>query len=382
MPVFSCGGMRYQHSWKDDPEEKMPEDGQKNIEATIQRSLELGINHIETARGYGTSERQLGHILPGLPRDEMIVQTKGGPKEDPKKFLEDFETSMAKLKLDHVDLFAMHGVNNAEVLAQVLRPGGCLEVARKLQKVGRFRFLGFSTHGPADTICKAIESGEFDYVNLHWFYIYQFNWRAVEAAKRQDMGVFVISPSDKGGMLYKPTEKLVELCQPLHPMVFNDLFCLSRPEVHTLSIGASKPTDFDEHMKTLPLIEKADEILPPIIERLEQALADKLGKEWAETWSQGLPRHEDTPEGINVHTTLWLRNLALAYDMIEYGKFRYNLLGNGGHWFPGALTDKADELDFTECLKDSPHAEKIPSLLKETHELLHAEEKKRLSESE
>ena len=81
---------------------------------------------------------------------------------------------------------------------------------------------------------------------------------AVSFSKIQDMGVFIISPSDKGGQLYKPPQKLVNLCQPLSPMVFNDLFCLSHPQIHTLSIGASCPTDFDEHLKTLPLIEKAD----------------------------------------------------------------------------------------------------------------------------
>ena len=44
--------------------------------ATIRRALEVGINHIETARGYGTSELQLGRVLPSLPRDQIILQTK------------------------------------------------------------------------------------------------------------------------------------------------------------------------------------------------------------------------------------------------------------------------------------------------------------------
>ena len=64
MPVFSCGGMRYQFKWQDVPPAEIPPDNQRNLEATIHRSLELGINHIETARGYGTSEMQLGRLLP------------------------------------------------------------------------------------------------------------------------------------------------------------------------------------------------------------------------------------------------------------------------------------------------------------------------------
>ena len=79
MPVFSCGGMRYQHKWNDIDPSEVPDDGQANLEATIHRSLELGINHIETARGYGSSEMQLGYMLPKLSRDGIIVQTKVAP---------------------------------------------------------------------------------------------------------------------------------------------------------------------------------------------------------------------------------------------------------------------------------------------------------------
>ena len=52
-------------------------------------------------------------------------------------------------------------------------------------------------------------------------------------------------------MLYHSTTKLETLCQPLSPMEFNNLYCLSRPQVHTLSVGASCPEDFDEHIRSL-----------------------------------------------------------------------------------------------------------------------------------
>jgi predicted aldo/keto reductase-like oxidoreductase len=80
MPVFSCGGMRYQQSWNHLPLAEVSRASQENLEATIHRALDLGINHIETAWGYGTSEVQLGQILPKLPRDRLIVQTKVSPR--------------------------------------------------------------------------------------------------------------------------------------------------------------------------------------------------------------------------------------------------------------------------------------------------------------
>src|SRR5215510_3850760 len=116
MPVFSCGGMRFQFKWQDVSPREVPAENQANLEATVQRAFELGINHFETARGYGSSEMQLGNILPTLPRSKIIVQTKVGPKPTAKEFLNTFETSMKYLRLEHVDLLALHGINNRQLL--------------------------------------------------------------------------------------------------------------------------------------------------------------------------------------------------------------------------------------------------------------------------
>jgi len=381
MPVFSCGGMRYQYKWQDATPEEIPLDNQENLEAVIRRSVELGINHVETARGYGTSEMQLGKILPQFPREKLIVQTKVSPVADPQEFRKTFEKSLAYLQLDYVDLFSLHGINNAEIWDYSIREGGCLEVAKQLQSEGKIKFIGFSTHGPTDIILQAINSNQFDYVNLHWYYINRQNWAAIEAANKLDMGVFIISPSNKGGLLYQPSERLVDLCAPLSPMVFNDLFCLSHPQVHTLSIGAAKSTDFDEHLKTLELLDNAAEILPPIISRLESEAINILGEDWVKTWEINLPTWEETPGEVNMQVILWLLNLALAYDMIDYGKMRYNLLGQADHWFPGNRADKLDELDLRECLINSPQAEKIPQMLAKAQDILGSAEIKRLSQS-
>ena len=380
MPVFSCGGMRYQHAWKDVSQSMIPAKNQQNLEATIRRAVEVGVNHIETARGYGTSEMQLGKILPQLPREQIIVQTKVSPKENAQEFLTTFEQSLAYPRLDFVDLLGLHGINTPELLDDCIRPGGCLEAARQLQQQGKVRFVGFSTHGPTPVIVDTIETGEFDYVNLHWYYIYQNNWPAIEAAKRHDMGVFIISPSDKGGHLYNPPQTLVDLCAPLSPMVFNDLFCLSHPQVHTLSLGAARPSDFDQHLTVLPLLDQADEILPPILERLEQAAIARLGEDWFKTWHVGLPTPEQTPGEINIPIILWLRNLLDAYDMMDFAKARYNLLGNGGHWFPGQQAERLAEFDLSQCLRQSPHASKIPVLLADTHRRLGGQALQRLSQ--
>ena len=197
MPVFSCGGMRYQHAWQDKEWHEIPAESQANVEACIRRSIELGINHIETARGYGTSEFQLGPVLKTFPRDQLIIQTKVGPRPKGDEFIETFHKSITFLELDYIDLLGVHGVNTLELLEQCTSPGGTLDAARKLKEQGKCRSIGFSTHGPLDVILAAIETDAFDYINLHWYFVNEVNWPAIVAAKRHDMGVFIISPNDK-----------------------------------------------------------------------------------------------------------------------------------------------------------------------------------------
>lgn len=393
MPVLSCGGMRYQQGWKDMPLGEVEDANQRNLEATIRRSVEAGINHIETARGYGSSERQLGLILPTFPREELIVQTKIGPKDDAAKFTAEFEDSLQRLQLDHVDLLSIHGINDEETLDQSLRKGGCLEAARAIQSRGLANHIGFSTHATLDILMRAITEGDaeggFDYVNLHWYWIFQRNQPAIEAATQRDMGMFIISPSDKGGKLYDPPERLVELCRPLHPIVFNDLWCLQNPQVHTLSIGASKPSDFDEHLEAVGLMESKGEagvkaLLDPIVARLRDAMHEATGHANPEHGVWDLPDHRGAPEGMNLPVMLWLRNLAAGWGLTEYGKMRFNMLGNGGHWFPGAkpgeALERADDAALRDAADGHPLADRLPGLLREAQAMLGGAEVKRTSE--
>ena len=369
MPVLSLGGMRFQQSWNDLPADQISAESQANLRATLVAAVSAGFRHVETARHYGSSERQLGWLLPQVPDPGRILQTKVPPQSDPAAFEAELRLSFERLGVQRVDLLAIHGLNLPEHLEQTLRPGGCLEVVRRWQAEGRVGSVGFSTHGPLPLIVEAINSGAFDYVNLHWYFIRQDNRPAIEAAIAQDMGVFVISPTDKGGHLHTPSPLLRELCAPLHPIVFNDLFCLSAPGIHTISVGAARPEDLELHLQAVQLLPQAAQVLPPIVARLEQVRREVLGDAWLASWQQGLPTWQDTPGQINLPTLLWLHNLVEAWDLEGYAKARYGLLGAGSHWFPGANADALDqtvsEAELKQVLVASPWADQIPQLLRD-----------------
>lgn len=393
MPVLSLGGMRFQQSWSDLPPDQIAESSQANLRSVLERAAAVGMHHIETARHYGSSERQIGWLLDQVSDSGRILQTKVPPHADVAVFEAELATSFERLGVDRIDLLAIHGINRADHLEHTLRPGGCMQAARRWQAEGRIGAIGFSTHAPLALILEAISSDAFDYINLHWYYIRQQNWPVLELAAAHDMGVFVISPTDKGGHLHSPSERMLELCAPLHPIVFNDLFCLTAKlrsssatagsaAVHTISVGAARPSDLDYHLEAIHRLEEAHQLLPPICQRLEQASVEALGTDWLASWEQGLPDWENTPGEINLPVLLWLHNLLEAWDLEDFARARYGLLGNGGHWFPGANADGFEEtvsaVQLREVLMHSPWAEHIPGILRTLRRRLGGVEVRRL----
>ena len=383
IPLLSLGGMRFQQSWTDLPADEITSASQTQLEATLKRAVDLGFHHVETARHYGSSERQLGWALPRTPDPSRLLQSKVPPRPDADAFEAELELSFERLGCDRLDLLAIHGINLPEHLEQTLQPGGCMEVVRRWQAEGRIGHVGFSTHGPTALIAEACDSGAFDYVNLHWYYIRQDNSPALDAARRQDMGVFIISPTDKGGHLHTPSQRLLELCAPLHPIVFNDLFCLQDPRVHTISVGAARPEDLELHLEALHLLPDAASLIAPVDQRLRQAADEALGRDWMATWSVGLPPWHATPGEINLPVLLWLYNLLEAWDLESYARARYGLLGSGGHWFAGSNADGFDA-DITEeqlqnVLQASPWRDRIPDILRSLKDRLAGASQMRLS---
>ena len=346
MPVLSLGGMRFQKSWDELKFSDISRKEQNKVENILNLANKFGFNHIETAKYYGTSEIQLGMGFKSMKIRPKIIQTKIPPNRDPKLFEAELLKSFEKLQLKKIDLLSIHGINTPEHLHQAVRDGGCIDILKKFQKENLIGYIGFSTHGESSLIEKAISTNFFDYINLHWYFINQTNSKLIELAHKYDLGVFIISPTDKGGHLHTPSTKILELCSPLHPIVFNDLFCLRNKNVHTISVGIAKEQDFNLHLEAVSLLSESDHYIPKILNRLHEESINSLGTEWYKSWDKNLPNWQNTPGGINIPVLLWLANLIDSFDLEEFAKSRYQLLGNGSHWFPG---NNANLLDVDVC---------------------------------
>ncbi|MBI3944383.1 MAG: aldo/keto reductase [Armatimonadetes bacterium] len=359
LPVFTFGAMR------------IPGVPEEQAVATVRRAVALGINHLETARGYGTSEVLIGKALAGLDRDDLIITTKIPPQESASEMRRCIEESLSRMGIRRIDNLDVHGINNPDLLGLALKPGGSLAAIRRARDEGLVGHVGFSTHGPLELILETMRTGEFESVNLHYFYFNQRNAPVIRLAEEMDMGVLIISPTDKGGQLFNPPPLLAELTAPYTPIAIAHRFLLADPAITTLTIGAAHPDHFDAHLAVADQDGPLTDAEQAVFARLEARLA-ALGGTRCTLCHECLP----CPEQINIPEVLRLRNLGRAFEMEDFGRYRYNMIGNGSHWLWGQQGDHCT--DCGECLPRCPEGLKIPELLRDAHALFSGEKGKRL----
>ena len=127
----------------------------------VRRAFDLGINYFDTAKLDGDSEEKIGIALEGV-RDQCVFATKTGSRTK-KESLQDFQSSLKRLRTDHLDIIQLHGIDDTRTLRKAMGTDGSLQTCKEARKQGLVDFIGITGHKPR-VLIKAVESGEFDTV--------------------------------------------------------------------------------------------------------------------------------------------------------------------------------------------------------------------------
>lgn len=238
------------------------------VRKLLNSALDAGLNVIDTAECYETSEELIGEAA-GQRRQDYYLFTKcghergwGRPDWRPASLERSIERSLKRLKTDHVDLLQLHSCSEEE-----LRKGEAVETLTRARERGLARYIGYSGDGQAALY--AVTSGAFHTLQTSVSIADQEALDLIlpEAAKRR-IGVIAKRPAaniawhngdrpprDPYGRVY--WERLQKLgydflLQDLKESVALALrFTLSVAGVHTAIVGTTKPGRFSENVAAL-----------------------------------------------------------------------------------------------------------------------------------
>jgi len=300
--------------------------------AVVKRCLDLGINFIDTANAYSTSEERIGKAIAGR-REGLILATKTTSRSG-KGVKAHIEQSLKQLGVDSLDLYQFHSVSDFGSLDMVLAPDGPMAAVEEAKKAGKIKHVGITSH-QIDVAKKAVATGRFETI------MFPFNFVTDEAerellplAREHDVGFIDMKPL-AGGMI--TTAKIA----------FKYLFQF--PDVATIP-GIEKLHEIDEIVDILnrPLKLTAAE------KKEMQKLKQQLGTRFCHRCDYCQP----CKEGIAISTVMIYPSLA--------ARLPSNQLYSG---FWSAVMDKAAACSLCgECEERCPYHLPIRDMIAEHYE--------------
>ena len=139
---------------------------QRRSDETLALIAGHGVNHIDTAAGYGESEARLAPWLADHRRD-VFLATKTGERSGPEARAE-LERSLQRMGVDHVDLIQLHNLVEEDEWRTAFAPGGAVEALAAARDEGLVRHIGVTGHGLriAGMHHRSLEAFSFDSVLL------------------------------------------------------------------------------------------------------------------------------------------------------------------------------------------------------------------------
>lgn len=160
------------------------------FENILHQAIDLGINYIDVAPGYGDGEEKLGPVIRER-RDEVFLVTKT-PKRNKADALQQIRESLKKLQTDYVDVVHLHNVGGFS-WEESIGPNGALKGLLQAREEGLLRSIGISGHLKPLKFIEPLETDQVDVVmpilNFVDGHTYDFESKVLPVARKYNCGI-------------------------------------------------------------------------------------------------------------------------------------------------------------------------------------------------
>jgi len=317
--------------------------------ATVHKALDLGVNFIDTATGYGKgeSEERIGEVMK-TRREECYLSSRVNDA-DKAAMARAIDASLKRLKTDHIDIYEAHDVSTQKRYDLLLGPGRAIEALQEAREAGKIRFIGVTTHNWR-LARQMIETDLFDAMLI----TYNISNREAEewvipVAKKHDVGLFVMKVFGNG--------RLLDLTPPgedRHPTIRECLrFALANQELPVILTGVKSPDEVAENVAIVEEFEGASE------EELAElrAFGDKLSRGYCYNCRYCVPCPAEIDVPRIVQLSEYIERISWEWPQ---AKAQYQALER----------NYEDCLDCGQCEEKCPQNIPVRERLKQAHEKL------------
>jgi predicted aldo/keto reductase-like oxidoreductase len=295
--------------------------------SVVQAVIDMGVELLDTARGYTDSEYKLGLALQNIDRP-VILSSKSHVRTE--KIQEEVRASLEQMKVDNIHIYHLHAVNRFEEYDQVMGAGGAYAGLQRMRDRGLIRHIGISSHN-LKILERAIEENHFDVIMACYSFLEpEAEQRVFPLARAKDVGILVMKPFS-GGVIEEPG--------PALRFVFSQADVVPIPGSESIEKARANWEIFVQ-----------DHDLTPA----DRQYIDALRREMNHQFCRRCDYCQPCSEKISIQHMMGLRSIVK-----RFGRSAEEL-----DWFHSLIEKARNCTECGDCLKRCPYQLPIPELIK------------------
>lgn len=169
--------------------------GEQEAVSVIRAVVEMGVDLLDTARGYTNSEHRIGLALQKTNK-HVILSSKSPVRTD--KIYDEVKESLRQLNVKKINIYHLHSVSSFKDYEEVMAPGGAFEGLKRARDEGLIDHIGITSHN-LTVLERAIEDGHFEVIMACYSFLEpDAGQKVFPLAKAKDIGILAMKPFSGG----------------------------------------------------------------------------------------------------------------------------------------------------------------------------------------